>query len=41
MIENELLSQFMTKIGLNKNQYNYYLSFAINSYKYWLGACMQ
>ena len=34
MIESELLSQFMTKSGLNNNQYNYYLLFAINFYKF-------
>ena len=33
MIESDLLSLFVTKIGLNKNQYNYYFSFAINFYK--------
>ena len=39
MIESDLFSQFFTKIGVNKNQYNYYLSFAIIFYKLWLGAC--
>ena len=39
VIESDLLLQFLTKIGLNKDQYNYYLSFAINFYKFWLGAC--
>ena len=39
MIESDLLWQFVTEIGLNKNQYNYYLLFAINFYKLLQGAC--
>ena len=39
MIESDLLSQFVTKISLNKNQYNYYISFPMNFYNLWLVAC--